>query len=122
MDNDLIANACYIKTNLRSGQILEKDNSILLFGDVNPGGTVISKGNIIILGSLKGSAYAGSDGDKDCFVIALNMNPLQIRIAGLIARSADQNNQAASAPSGTRIAYIDNDEVVIEQLSKYNHF
>ena len=47
----------FYKGTLRSGQELECETSIVILGDVNPGATVISAGNIVILGALKGTAF-----------------------------------------------------------------
>ena len=52
-------NAEFYKGNLRSGQVLECAASVTLIGDVNPGARIISEGNIVVLGSLKGNAHAG---------------------------------------------------------------
>ena len=62
----------------------------MIIGDVNPGAKIIAKGNIVILGSLKGNAYAGAAGDESCFVTALDMDPVQIKIGNVIGRSADR--------------------------------
>ncbi|MEG0804946.1 MAG: septum site-determining protein MinC [Lachnospiraceae bacterium] len=79
----------FYKGTLRSGQVLESETSIVILGDVNPGAKVIAKGNIVILGTLKGNAYAGAAGNETAFVAALEMDPMQIKIADIIGRSAD---------------------------------
>ena len=61
----------FYKGTLRSGQQIESQTSLIVLGDVNPGAKVIAKGNIVVLGALKGIAYAGADGDPSCFVAAL---------------------------------------------------
>lgn len=43
----------FYKGTLRSGQVLESETSIIILGDVNPGATVVSKGNVVVLGALK---------------------------------------------------------------------
>lgn len=48
----------FFKGNLRSGQVLDVETSIIIIGDVKAGAKVVSKGNVIILGSLKGNVYA----------------------------------------------------------------
>ena len=63
----------FYKGNLRSGQVLEVETSVVVIGDVNAGAKVISKGNIIIIGNLKGNVFAGAGGNKDCFVLALSV-------------------------------------------------
>src|SRR5690606_8337210 len=44
----------FYKGILRSGASLEFETSVVIIGDVNHGARVVSKGNIIVLGSLKG--------------------------------------------------------------------
>lgn len=55
-----------------------------------PGAKVISGGNIIVLGALKGNAHAGAYGNQQCFIVALEMEPIQIQIGELIAKSPDK--------------------------------
>ncbi len=80
----------FYKGILRSGASLEFETSVVIIGDVNHGARVVSKGNIIVLGSLKGTAFAGACGNTNSFVVALDMRPTQIRIADTIARSPDK--------------------------------
>ena len=80
----------FYKGTLRSGQVLESYSSITLIGDVNPGAKIISQGNIVILGSLKGNAHAGATGDSGCFIFALEMKPIQLQIGEYIAKSPDK--------------------------------
>lgn len=80
----------FYKGTLRSGQQIESETSMVILGDVNPGAKVIAKGNIVILGSLKGIAYAGATGDDSCFVAALEMDPVQIKIGDYMGRAADK--------------------------------
>ncbi|HIW47696.1 MAG TPA: septum site-determining protein MinC [Firmicutes bacterium] len=81
--------AYFYKGNLRSGMSLEYDGTIVILGDVNPGAQVKATGNIIVLGALKGVAHAGSSGEPEAYVFALNMNPVQLRIGDLITRFPD---------------------------------
>ena len=52
--------------NLRSGQVLRKAESVVVLGDVNPGAQVISAGDIIVWGRLRGVAHAGVDDNQEC--------------------------------------------------------
>ena len=101
---------------LRSGQVLESETSIIILGDVNPGATVVSKGNVVVLGALKGTIHAGATGNEASFVAALNMNPMQIRIADCIARSAD--GPSMKNVTGPMIAYTENGNIYMEPLTK----
>ena len=104
----------FYKGHLRSGQVLEFEQSVIVIGDINPGASIISKGNIIILGSLRGTAYAGASGKKNSFIVAMDMHPIQIRIADVFARAED-NSKGAAEP---RIAFVENENITIEPLTK----
>ncbi|HZG77192.1 MAG TPA: septum site-determining protein MinC [Paenibacillus sp.] len=75
---------------VRSGQTLHHDGDVLLVGDVNPGGTITSTGHILILGSLRGLAHAGVDGDENAVIAASHLRPTQLRIAGVVSRPPDE--------------------------------
>ena len=79
----------YIGT-LRSGQVLECASSVTLVGDVNPGAKIVSEGNIVILGALKGNAHAGVAGNNSSFIFALDMNPIQLQVGQYYAKSPDK--------------------------------
>lgn len=106
----------FYKGNLRSGQALEVETSIIIIGDVNPGAKVVSKGNVVILGSLKGNVFAGACGNENSFVVALDMQPMQIRIADIIGRSPDKPMK--DAVKEAKIAFIDEGNIYIEPLTK----
>ncbi len=113
----------FFKGSLRSGQVLDVETSIIIIGDVKPGANVISKGNVIILGSLKGNVYAGADGNENAFVVALDMQPVQIRIANSIARSPDKQpvkkrSKQVQPVKETKIAFLDKGNIYIEPLDK----
>lgn len=105
----------FYKGHLRSGQVLEFEQSVIVIGDVNPGASIISKGNIIIIGSLRGTAYAGASGKKNCFIVAMDMHPIQLRISDVFARASDNDKATGAEP---RIAFIKNENIYIEPLTK----
>lgn len=105
----------FYRGTLRSGQILESDGDVIVLGDVNPGAKVIAARNVVILGCLKGTVYAGMNGEDSAFVVAMSMNPMQIRIGNNIARSDDNTKKKNSEP---QIAFLENGNIYIEQLCK----
>ena len=96
---------------LRGGQKIEKDGSLVLIGDVNPGAEIKASGNVVVLGTIAGLVHAGSEGDKGCTVSALKFGNSQIRIANLISHIPD--GLAAKEPSH---AYIEDDKIFIAPL------
>lgn len=108
----------FYKGSLRSGVCLEFESSVVILGDVKEGAKVVSKGNIVILGSLKGNAFAGASGNPNSFVVALDMEPIQIRIADIIARCPDEPKKKKSKAVIPKIAYIDQGNIYIEPLDR----
>ena len=95
-------NAEFYKGNLRSGQALECTSSVTLLGDVNPGAKIISPGDIVVLGALKGNAYAGINGNDNCFILALDMSPIQLQIGQYYAKRPDKEIMKRRLISGRK--------------------
>lgn len=129
-------NDVFYKGTLRSGSELYFEHSVVVLGDVKEGATIISDGNIIVLGALKGVAIAGKNGNEKAFIIALSLEPVQLRIGGLIAiltespkdkkakkekkekklkRFLKENEPVCYEP---RIAYVDKGEITVELVGK----
>lgn len=83
-----------IKRTLRSGRTVNSAGHVVVLGDVNPGAEIIAAGDIIVWGRLRGIVHAGAEGDEEAVVCALDMNPMQLRIAKYITTSpADKRRQ-----------------------------
>ena len=111
----------FYRGTLRSGQELETVTSIVVIGDVNPGARIISKGNIVVLGCCMGDIYAGAGGDRSCFVAALTMKPMQVRIADKRARSAIvKKKDTGEYPLDPKMAYIKDDHLQFKPITSEN--
>ncbi|SDF25733.1 septum site-determining protein MinC [Fontibacillus panacisegetis] len=75
---------------VRSGQVLHHNGNLMFLGDVNPGGTIACTGDIFILGSLRGMAHAGIEGNEGAVIAASYLAPTQLRIAEVISRPPDE--------------------------------
>ena len=96
-------NCKFIRSTVRGGTRIEYDGSVVVIGDVNPGGEIIASGNVIVLGNLRGMVHAGAGGNKDAFVYALSLKPNQIRIAEAIARCPDDDDEGTITPEITTV-------------------
>ncbi|MEX0268334.1 septum site-determining protein MinC [Leptolyngbyaceae cyanobacterium UHCC 1019] len=101
----------YLQTTLRSGGDVRHNGTVIILGDLNPGSSVVATGDILVWGRLRGTAHAGAKGNAQCLIMALQMEPNQIRIADFVARSPENPpaqyypEVAYVAPQGTiRIA------------------
>ena len=99
-----------IKHTLRSGRIVRSPGHVVVYGDVNPGAEIIAGGDVIIWGRLRGNVHAGANGDGNASVCALDMMPMQLRIAGLIAVSPPDKRRKM----GPEIALIRDNQIVVE--------
>ena len=71
----------FLRKTIRSGTSIKFEGHVIVDGDVNPGGEIISTGSIIIWGKLRGSAHAGAEGSKSEVVCAMELDPIKLRIA-----------------------------------------
>lgn len=72
----------FYRGTLKKRQVLESETSIIIIGDVEEGATVAARGNIVVIGTIYGSAHAGASGNTEAFIAALDMEPLRLRIGG----------------------------------------
>ncbi|MGH2415869.1 MAG: septum site-determining protein MinC [Microcystaceae cyanobacterium] len=105
-----LAEPLYWKTTVRSGIEIRHPGTVIILGDVNPGGQVIADGDILIWGGLRGIAHAGAQGNRACRIMSLRMKPTQLRIADKVARAPEVAPEhfdpevAYITPEGIRIA------------------
>ncbi len=98
---------------LRSGDHLQSDGSVLLLGDVNPGARISAAGHVLVWGRLRGVAHAGCQGNDEARITALQLRPLQLRIAAAVARGP----QEAPADGQAEEARLVNGEIRIDPAS-----
>jgi len=101
----------YERRTVRSGEKIVSEGHVIILGDVNPGAEVIAGYNIMVWGTLRGSAYAGVPDHEDAIIAALSLAPIQLRIAGYIARAPEARPTTAGLPE---LARIDQQAIVVE--------
>jgi septum site-determining protein MinC len=82
-----IVEPLYLQNTIRSGVEISHPGTIVIFGDLNPGGKAIASGDIFVWGRLRGVAHAGAKGNRQCRIAALQMEFTQLRIADAVARA-----------------------------------
>lgn len=110
------SDALYVSQTIRSGVEIKHKGSVVIVGDVNPGGVIISDRDITIWGCLRGIAHAGADGDRSCRIMALQMQPTQLRIAGTVARSSLQTPEHLQP----EVAYLTEDGIRLASAPKFS--
>lgn len=100
----VLAEPLYLKTTVRSGVEIRHPGTVVILGDLNPGGSVIARGDILVWGRLRGVVHAGAEGNLKSVILALQMEPALIRIANLVARGPEK----PPAKFYPEVAYITN--------------
>ena len=70
---------------VRSGDRISSNGNLCIIGDVNPGALVSAEKNIYVWGKLLGIACAGKSGNRNASIASLYLNPVQLRIADIVA-------------------------------------
>lgn len=102
---------------VRSGQKVSAQKHLIVMGDVNPGGEVVAGGDVMVMGSLCGTAIAGQSGDEESIILALDFRPTQIQIGGLMAAGLP-----ASSSKVAEYAHIEDGAIVVDDYLKANPF
>jgi len=101
--------AILVHRTLRSGYSLKYPGHVIVLGDVNPGAEVTAGGNVIVWGRLRGTVHAGAEGNDEAVVCALDLAPMQLRIAGRVAISPQRKGKPLP-----EMAHLKNGQVVAE--------
>ncbi|MCL2051925.1 MAG: septum site-determining protein MinC [Lachnospiraceae bacterium] len=109
----------FYRGTLKNGQVLETESSIVIIGDINPGATIISTRDIIILGGLYGEAYAGATGNDGHFVVALEMSPEKLTIGDFKYKAKEKTSKwSIKLKVQPKIAYVKEETIVVEPITK----
>ena len=109
-----------ITRTLRSGTRREVSGSVIVLGDVNPGVELIAGGDVIIVGTLRGLAHAGSGGRTDAIIYANRIAATQVRVAHALARAPEGSSfksMQSGEADGPEIARLEGDQIIIEPYS-----
>jgi septum site-determining protein MinC len=101
---------------VRSGVEIRHSGTVVVLGDLNPGGSVVANGDILVWGRLRGVAHAGASGNSKCLIMALQMEPTQLRIADFVAR-APTNVPSQVYPE---IAYVTPEGIRITKAADFS--
>jgi septum site-determining protein MinC len=101
---------------IRSGVEIRHPGTVIILGDVNPGGSVVAQGDILVWGRLRGVVHAGASGNAQSVIMTLQMEPMLIRIAEYVARGPE-NQPTQFYPE---VAYVTRQGIRISRSSDFD--
>jgi septum site-determining protein MinC len=101
--------AIFVHKTLRSGMRVTFQGNVIVIGDVNPGAEIIASGSVIVWGRLRGVVHAGAEGNEKAVVGALDLHPMQLRIASVVSVTPERRGKAQP-----ELARIENGQVVAD--------
>jgi septum site-determining protein MinC len=79
--------AILLQKTIRSGTSIKYAGHVIVDGDVNPGGEILTTGSIFIWGKLRGSVHAGMEGSESEVICAMELDPIKLRIANILIKN-----------------------------------
>lgn len=112
----------FYRGNLTAGQSIEVKGNITLLGDIKKGASVSARGNILVIGQVQGMVFAGYPNHSQCFVMALNLNPTQLRIGKIYLyekkKKIPKKAQIDDNQIKPQFAFIEKGSIRMELLEK----
>lgn len=102
---------------VRSGQSVQAKKHLVIMGDVNPGCELTAGGDILVIGSLCGTAAAGQPDNRDAIILALDFRPIQVKIGTIVAAGLPMAGQGK-----LEFARLENGAIVVDDYLAANPF
>jgi septum site-determining protein MinC len=102
---------------VRSGQSVSAKKHIVIIGDVNPGCELTAGGDILVFGSLLGTAAAGQPDNDEAIILALDFRPIQVKIGGVVAAGLPNTGQGVP-----EFAHLEDGAIVVDEYLAANPF
>jgi septum site-determining protein MinC len=80
--------AILLQKTIRSGTSIKYAGNVIIDGDVNPGAEILTTGSIFIWGKLRGSVHAGVEGSESETICAMELDPINLRIANILLKDS----------------------------------
>jgi septum site-determining protein MinC len=108
--------AVWVEKTLRAGYRIETKSHVILMGDLNPGAEIVSGGNVFIWGRANGAIHAGAEGDRTAKVYALELRPMQLKIADVTAAPF-----TGKIKNQSEVAAIEGEQIKINSWTSRKH-
>ncbi len=79
--NKGVGEQAYLVTRtVRSGTVIDRKETVVVLGDVNPGAEIRSGKNIIVIGTARGRLCAGNSGYAEAYIAASDFDDAQVMV------------------------------------------
>ena len=102
---------------VRSGQSVHAKKHLIIMGDVNPGCDLNAGGDIIVIGSLCGTAAAGQPDNWEAIILAIDFRPIQVKIGDVVAAGLPAKGEGIP-----EFAHFENGAIVVDDYFAANPF
>ena len=99
---------------VRGGMRICADADLTVVGDVHAGARLEAGGNVVVLGVLSGTVWAGQAEGESAIVAAWGLQPAEIRIADCIGQKPSRSYKADAMPE---YACLQNGEIIIKKYT-----
>ena len=107
--------AVFVRQPLRSGEVFRHTETLVILGNVPNAAEVVTNGDILVFGRLRGVAHAGASGNENAIIGALLLTPTQLRISHHVL---SRPNTLASGVNIGEIARVHDGQIMIEPWLK----
>lgn len=112
----MLADPLYLQASVRIVIEIRHPGTVIILGDLNPGSNVVAAGDILVWGRLRGFVHAGAWGNSNCRIMALQMEPTQLRIANAVARAPEKPPTQIYA----EVAYVTSQGIRITKATDFS--
>ena len=113
----------FIKGTCRSGSSADHKGDIVVLGDVNPGAQLKATGDILVFGTVRGIAHAGAGKTGPCgaVIMALSLQPLQLRIGNKVSVTPKSKKSGRRTTAFPEIAFVRGRSIVVTPFTGKFH-
>ncbi len=99
---------------LKKGERLETETGIIVAGDIEPGATLVSKGNVIVLGGIYGTCLIETEEDEEygMFIAAGNISAERLKIGRFFMASKDKPHWVIKPKMQAKLCFCENEQLL----------
>ena len=110
-------NARFYMANVGPEELIECEGSLVVVGDVLEGGTVTASKDIVILGHLYGSAFAGVNDRNPHFIAAFGFNGQKVKIGDMLYHPIKKKSIIPQGKNSLKMVHIKNGVLAMDDYS-----